>query len=55
VGLEPKNAIVIKADPLKYPVTIKQAVIEHRDLCLGLVQEISVDIDFEVHRHTKVA
>jgi hypothetical protein len=47
--IEPKNAIIIEPNALKYPVAIKQTMVENRNLCLALIIEASVDIDFEVH------
>ena len=46
--LQQKDAAVVKADALKDAVAIKQAVIEHGNFGVGLIDELAVEVDFEV-------
>ena len=46
--LEQENAAVVKADAFKDAVAVEQAVIEHGNLGVRLIDELAVEIDFEV-------
>ena len=46
--LEQEDAAVVKPDALEDAVAIEQAVIEHGNLGVGLIDELAVEIDFEV-------
>ncbi len=40
-----KNPTIIKTDAFKDAVAIEKAMIKNRDLCVGLIEEFSVDVD----------
>jgi hypothetical protein len=45
VLLQTEDLAVVESDPLEHAVSIEKAVVEHRDLGLGLRVESTVDID----------
>jgi hypothetical protein len=42
---EAEDAAIVNANALKYPVAIKQAVVEDRDLRLGFRNQFAVEPD----------
>jgi hypothetical protein len=47
VRFHAKDATVVKTDAFKNAITIKQAVIEDRNLGFGLIEEFAVNVDLE--------
>jgi hypothetical protein len=50
VLLQTEHPIIVETDSFKYPVTVEETMVKYGNFRLGLVVEVSVDIDFEVHR-----
>ena len=48
VLLQPEHAAVVKTNALKDAVTIKQTVIEDRNLRVGLIIKLSIDVNSSV-------
>ena len=46
----PEDAAIVKANAFENAVAVKQAVIEDRDLGVGLVEEFSVDVNLKRFR-----
>ena len=49
VLFQPEDAPGIGADALEYAVTVEQAMIEHADLGVGLVEQLAGDKDLGAH------
>jgi hypothetical protein len=47
--IQPEDPIVVESDSLKNSIAVEQPMVEYGNLRLGLVVEVSVDVDFEVH------
>jgi hypothetical protein len=47
--IEPENSIVVESDAFEHSIAVEQTMVEYGNLRLGLVVEVSVDVDFEVH------
>ena len=50
VFIQTEYPIIVKPDSFEYPVTIEETMVKYGNLRLGLVVEVSVDVDFEIHR-----
>jgi hypothetical protein len=47
--VQAKYSILVEPNPFEHTISIKDAMIENRDLSLGLLVKCAVDIDFQVH------
>ncbi len=49
VLLEPEDPARVGPDPLEDAVAVEQAVIEHADLGVGLIEQLAADVDLGAH------